>query len=153
MRGHQVFCHQSDPVGSIKITYINALHNGFQDIELEVDPVDGKILNIACRITKHHLDVVPVKVRRVNLEEGQQYSFCRMSKWGLTSKCATFHGSLTNLFCICVTPKDNVFFEEVRNPHSISFSLRRHQRSFKAPVNICHHQISTIGKNELWKST
>lgn len=54
---------------------------------------------------------------------------------------------------MCVTPEDNVAFKEVCNPHSITFALGRHQCSFKASVNICHHQISAIGENELGQST
>lgn len=69
-------------------------------------------------------------------------------------KCVNvFHELLTYFFGMRVAPEDNVAFEEVRNPHSLSFALGRHHCPYKAPVNICHHQISTVGKNELRKTT
>lgn len=42
----QVFGHQSDAVGTVKVARINALYRDLQDIELKVDPVHGEVLDI-----------------------------------------------------------------------------------------------------------
>ena len=53
----------------------------------------------------------------------------------------------TDLFGICITPKDCVAVPVICHPYSIAFALGRHQSSDKASVYISYHHITPVGEN------
>lgn len=72
MRSLQILSHQRDPIPSIEVAHVDALHHGLYDIKFEVDPVHSKVLDIVDCSSQNLLNVTPVVVGRVYLTKEQK---------------------------------------------------------------------------------